>query len=149
MCTDCVAVLSLWQAVHEDVGVMPAGFTYSIDPATNGASNDLFAINGTTGAITLDQLVPDFEDTPSYVITVIAEDSRGLNTTASVNITVVDMTESPSMLDTGFSVNENKGSGTLIGTMTVRDFGRGCAVPTAMMCMTHACMCEYVSEYVY
>ena len=97
----------------------PAEFTYSIDPATNGASNDLFSINGTSGVITLDQLVPNFENQSSYVIDVIAEDSRGLTTTASVTIMVVDMDEPPLMSAESFDVDENRGTGTLIGTMTV------------------------------
>ena len=75
------------------------------------------------------------------MITVIAEDSRGVNTTASVNITVVDMIEPPTMSDAGFNVDENKGTGTSIGTMTVR-VSWWCAVSTALMCMAHMSVCE-------
>ena len=127
--------------MHEDSGVVPSDFSYSIDPATNGASNDLFAIDGSTGVITLDQLVPDFEDTSSYVIAVIAGDSRGLTTTASVNITVLNVIEPPTMSDASFSVDENEGTGTSIGTMTVRVLGM-CCIHRLDVYGAHVSVCE-------
>ena len=66
--------------------------TYSVTAGNNGGK---FPVNGSTGAITVDAGL-DYEDTPAYSLTVQADDGNGGTDTATVNISVTDVDESPS-----------------------------------------------------
>ena len=66
------------------------GLTYSIE-AGNGDGK--FAIDGSTGAITTAGEL-DHATTPSYALTVQADDGEGGTATATVNVTVTDVAES-------------------------------------------------------
>ena len=65
--------------------------TYSI---TAGNGDGEFAINGSTGAVTVAAGL-DYETTPSYALTVRADDGNSGQATAAVNINVTDVNEDP------------------------------------------------------
>jgi hypothetical protein len=66
--------------------------TYAI---TAGNTGGVFAINSTTGAITVATATLDFETTPSYSLTVEVTDNNGtpLSSSATVTININDVTE--------------------------------------------------------
>ena len=85
-------------AVDDEVGTVSATdpdaddtLTYSI---TAGNDDDKFAIDGSTGAITVATEL-DYETTASYTLTVETSDDHGATTTATVTITVTDVAEDP------------------------------------------------------
>ena len=96
--------------------------TFSI---TAGNTNGAFAIDPTTGAITVaDSSFLDFESTPSFPLTVRVQDTgspaeAGTNT-VTVNLTNVN--EAPTNLSlSNSSVNENAASGTTVGNFSTTD----------------------------
>ena len=108
-------------------------FTYAFD--TNDPKyatvNSIFAIDATTGAITVKNAGLDYEalnaDT-TMVIKVIVTDaaittsgSGKLADTSIVTIKVVDVNEAPVVRDTAFTVNENVPAGTEVGTLEASD----------------------------
>ena len=74
--------------------------TYSI---TAGNGDGKFAIDGSTGAITTAGAL-DHETTPSYALTVQADDDNGGTDTATVTVTVTDVEESTTGPLTGFTL---------------------------------------------
>ena len=108
-------------------------FTYAFD--TNDPKyatvNSIFAIDATTGAITVKNAGLDYEalnaDT-TMVIKVIVTDaaittsgSGKLADTSDVTIKVVDVNEAPVVRDTAFTVDENVPAGTEVGTLEASD----------------------------
>ncbi|WP_176495043.1 cadherin repeat domain-containing protein [Fibrobacter sp. UWT3] len=108
-------------------------FTYAFD--TNDPKyttvNSIFAIDATTGAITVKNAGLDYEalnaDT-TMVIKVIVTDaaittsgSGKLADTSDVTIKVVDVNEAPVVRDTTFTVDENSPAGTEVGTLQAFD----------------------------
>ena len=108
-------------------------FTYAFD--TNDPKyttvNSIFAIDATTGAITVKNAGLDYEalnaDT-TMVIKVIVTDaaittsgSGKLADTSIVTIKVVDVNEAPVVRDTAFTVDENVPAGTEVGTLEASD----------------------------
>jgi VCBS repeat-containing protein len=61
---------------------------------TGGNTDDVFAITGDTGVITVAGVL-DYETTSSYSLAVQVEDSGGLSATAAVTINVTDVNEAP------------------------------------------------------
>lgn len=94
---------------------------YSI---TAGNTGNIFAINSSTGEITVNGAL-DFETTPSYSLTVQAQDNAFApkNASATVTITVTDCTNElpPVIGNQAFSINENTSIGTAVGTATATD----------------------------
>ena len=76
------------------------GITYSIESGNGDAK---FAIDGSSGAITTAGAL-DHEITPSYALTVQADDGNGGTATATVNVTVTDVDESTAGPLTGFTL---------------------------------------------
>ncbi len=100
-----------------------AGQTHSFT-ITGGNTNGAFAINATTGAITVaTSSALDFETTPSFTLTVQVTDNGSpiSSGTASVTINLTDVNEAPVINDQAFSLNENSANGTVVGTVPVSD----------------------------
>jgi len=92
--------------------------TYAI---TAGNTSGAFAINGSTGQITVANTAAlDFETNPSFSLTVRASDGT-LSDTATVSLTLADVNDSPVVDDQGFGVNENTANGTVVGTVVASD----------------------------
>ena len=95
--------------------------TYAI---TGGNTGSTFAINASTGQITVNNSSAlDFETTPTFNLTVEVTDSGapGLTDTATVTINLNDLNETPIINDQSFSVNENAANGTVVGTVVASD----------------------------
>jgi hypothetical protein len=105
-------------ATDEDVPAQT--LTYSI---TGGNTGNVFAINSSTGQITVNGAI-DFEgpDDP-YSLTVQVQDNGtgNLTDTATVTITVTDVNEAPTANDATFAVNENSPNSTVVGTVVATD----------------------------
>lgn len=92
--------------------------TYSI---TGGTGAGLFAINASTGALTLTGAV-NHEQVNSYTLDLRVQDAGGLFDTVSVTVTINDINDVPSSLDlAGTYVMENSATGTLVGTLSMVD----------------------------
>ena len=85
------------------------GITYTIE---SGNGDGKFAIDGSTGAITTAGAL-DHETTPSYTLTVQADDGEGGTDTATVNVTVPDVDESTAGPLTGFTLVDASDQNTL------------------------------------
>ena len=100
-------------ATDPDTGNTPA---YSLD--TTGAT--LFDIDSASGQIkTKSGVIYDHETTPSYSVTVTADDNNGGTDTIDITITVTDVNEEPAFDETSTttrSISENAGTGADIGT---------------------------------
>lgn len=97
---------------------------------TSGNDNAGFAIDSTSGAITVaDSSVLDFETQPQSVLGVIVTDSAAapLSATATVTINLVDINEAPSFSDANITVSldENSAAGTAVATVNAIDVDAG------------------------
>ncbi len=107
-----------------------AGFAHSSDPdagdtrtysITGGSGAGIFAINATTGEITLTGSL-NYEVTNSYTLNLRVQDAGGLFDTTTVTINVSDVNETPTLNPAGpFTFAENTAIGTLVTTMTASD----------------------------
>ena len=89
--------------------------TYSI---TAGNSGDVFALDSTTGVITVNgENKLDYETTPSYSLTVTVSDGS-LTATATVTINVTNVNEAPTITSSTFTIAEDAGDGATVGTLT-------------------------------
>jgi hypothetical protein len=106
------------------------GFAHSSDPdaadtrtysITGGSGSGIFAINATTGEITLTGSL-NYEVTNSYTLDLRVQDAGGLFDTTTVTINVADVNETPTLNAAGpFTFAENTAIGTLVTTMTASD----------------------------
>jgi hypothetical protein len=95
--------------------------TYSI---VGGDPNSQFAINATTGQITVAKATIDFETNPQFQLQVRAQDdgSPANARTQVITVNVNDLNEAPTWLaPTTFSVQENSIVGTQVGTLATVD----------------------------
>jgi nitrite reductase (NO-forming)/hydroxylamine reductase len=97
--------------------------SYSI---TAGNTSGAFAINASTGALTVaNSAVLDYETTPQFSLTVRVADPGGLSDTATVTVSLLDVVENqnrpPVVNNQGFSINENSANGTTVGTVAASD----------------------------
>lgn len=109
-------------AVDPDAGQT---LTYAI---TNGNINGTFAINASTGQLTVAVGSLNYEATPVFNLTVTATDNGNPTQTRSrvVTINILDLNEQPNILPpTTFSINENSPSGTVVGSITAVDQDQG------------------------
>ncbi|MCF6202967.1 MAG: DUF4347 domain-containing protein [Methylococcaceae bacterium] len=91
---------------------------YSI---TAGNTNNAFAINSSTGEITVnDGNQLDYETTPVFNLTVQVSDGN-LTDTAAISLNVTDINESPVINDQSFSLLENSADNSVVGTVTASD----------------------------
>ena len=108
-------------ATDPDLASLSNGtLTYAI---ASGNTGGVFAINSTTGAITVASAL-DFEATASYSLEVTVTDGGSpspLSDMAMLTITVTDVNEAPTASDAPFSVAENSTNGTEVGTVTATD----------------------------
>ena len=92
---------------------------------TAGNTNTTFAIDSTTGAITLNNPPGvDFETPPTtfnLTVTVIDDGTPVLNDTAAITVNVNDVNEAPTANDDTFSIDENSAGGTSVGTVSATD----------------------------
>jgi hypothetical protein len=110
------------------------GFARAVDPdlgdtitfsITGGSGAGLFAINATTGQITLTGAV-NFEAVNSYTLDLRVQDNNGLFSTTTVTINITDVNEAPVLNPAGpFTFAENIAAGTVITTMTASDQDTG------------------------
>ena len=96
--------------------------TFSI---TNGNTGDAFAINASTGAITVAGDL-DHETTAAYTLTVQVSDGS-LTADAEVTINVTDVNEAPVITaqTAPFMIEENAAEGTAVGTVAATDQDEG------------------------
>ncbi|MGC1243413.1 MAG: cadherin domain-containing protein [Chryseosolibacter sp.] len=96
--------------------------TYSM---TAGNTGNAFAINSTTGIITVnDPAALDFETMPSFIINVRVGDGT-LSHDAILTINLNDLSERPSGADAAVSLDEHSANGTTLHTVTVSDSDAG------------------------
>ncbi|MBK7031131.1 MAG: cadherin domain-containing protein [Bacteroidales bacterium] len=95
--------------------------TYSI---LSGNTNNAFAINSTTGIITVANSVAlNYESTPSYTMVVKVQDNgnSSLSSQATVTINLININEPPVITNQSFSINENSVNGASVGTVVASD----------------------------
>jgi protocadherin Fat 4 len=104
-------------AVHTVLATDPDdgdALTYSI---IGGNTNTAFAINGSSGQITVNNSgALDFETSPSYSLVVRASDGS-LFDDAVVVVNLTNVNETPSGADATISLNENSPNGTIVHTV--------------------------------
>jgi Ca2+-binding RTX toxin-like protein len=130
---------SLVGTVIASGGAAPLSFAITAgnsDP--DGDSNLAFAINHSTGAITVnDSGDLDYETTPRYSLQVTATDSRGQSDAAPVTINLINVdepgNESPEAQDASFTLPENSPGGTAVGSVTATDIDAGDALIYAII----------------
>ena len=106
-------------AVGDAVGTVPATdpdeadiLTYSITEGNEGGN---FAIDGSTGAITV-AVALDYETTSEYTLTVEVSDGNGGSDTAAVTVTVIDVAEDAPPAPSGLDVTLADGTFTISWT---------------------------------
>jgi hypothetical protein len=99
--------------------------TYSI---VGGADRDLLDISASTGALAFYE-APDFENPQDdgadsiYEVQVRATDTEGNSAYQTINVTVENVPEPPSVLGFAKHLDENVSANTYVGTVTVTDTG--------------------------
>jgi hypothetical protein len=93
--------------------------TYAI---IGGNTGNAFAINSTTGVITVTGPL-DYETLASYALSVQITDngSPALNASTVINIAIIDANEAPLISPQTFSIAENSANGISIGTVLATD----------------------------
>ncbi|MBL0135869.1 MAG: cadherin domain-containing protein [Chitinophagaceae bacterium] len=90
----------------------------------SGNTNTAFAINSTTGKITVsNSSALNFESTPSFALTVKVQDNGTglLSSQAIITINLLNVNEAPIIANQSFSINENSTNGTVVGTVAASD----------------------------
>jgi hypothetical protein len=109
--------------------------TYTI---TGGTDAPRFALDSASGTLTFNT-APNFEspvDANSdnvYQVEVTVADGNGGTASQTLQVTIVNAAEAPSMADHTFSVDANGGVGTLIGTLTATDADTGDSLTFALI----------------
>ncbi|MDZ4689373.1 MAG: cadherin repeat domain-containing protein [Planctomycetaceae bacterium] len=91
---------------------------------TAGNAGNVFAINPTTGVITVASATINFEALNQYNLTVQATDNGApaLSNSATVTINVTDLNEAPTFLaPTTFTISENRPVGQFVGDVNTSD----------------------------
>ncbi len=91
---------------------------------TGGNTNNAFAINPTTGALTVNNSAAlNFEATPTFSLTITATDNGtpAQSGSATVTVNLTNVNEAPVVTSTTFSLNENSANGTAVGTVSASD----------------------------
>ncbi|MBI1345433.1 hypothetical protein GC163_04010 [bacterium] len=106
-------------ASDEDAG---DSVTYSI---TGGNIGRVFAINSTTGAITVANAAAlDYETLSTYSLTVQVTDMGGLYRKAVMTINVLDISGKPNISPQMFTIPENRPNGSVVGTVVATPLDR-------------------------
>ncbi|GAB0056714.1 hypothetical protein SIID45300_01025 [Candidatus Magnetaquicoccaceae bacterium FCR-1] len=112
----------VYSAVASDSGDISAGVTYSLKA---GGDSGSFAINATTGAVTLTGN-PDYETKGSYSFTVVASDGVNAGVEQAVTLAIANLDEvAPSFTSggTATTINENSGAGQVVYSAVASDSG--------------------------
>lgn len=91
---------------------------------TAGNANGAFAINATTGQITVaDSSRLNFETTPTFALTVQVTDNGTppLTASATISISLTNVNEAPAVVPATMILAENSANGTVVGTVGVTD----------------------------
>ncbi len=91
--------------------------TYSL----SGTDSSSFNIDSTTGKITF-KTTPDYESKNSYTLVTNVSDSL-LSDSQDLNITLLNVSETPSLADTTLTVSENQPTGTSVGDIIILSHG--------------------------
>ena len=110
------------EASDVDAGTV---LTYSI----SGEGSEHFVIDATTGQLSVNNTVFDYEDSKpnvfTFTVTVTDNGLQGegdfLSTSAIVKVTVKDVNEAPELADVTFDVDENSPAGTVVGLLEAFD----------------------------
>jgi len=95
--------------------------TYSI---VGGDANAQFAINATTGVITVAKATINFEATPQFLLSVKAQDngSPANSRTQTITVNIANLNEAPTFLaPTTFTISENRPVGHVVGDVNTSD----------------------------
>ncbi|MBK7172697.1 MAG: cadherin domain-containing protein [Bacteroidales bacterium] len=95
--------------------------TYSI---FSGNTNTAFAINASTGALTVaNSAALNFETIPSFALIVKVQDngSGSLSSQATITVNLTNQNEAPNIAPQTFSINENSANGATVGTVVASD----------------------------
>ncbi len=99
-----------------------AGTTFSAWTITAGNTNGVFAIDATSGEITVaDSTSLDFETTTSYALSITVSDGTNTSAAETVTININDINEKPQLTTTSATVAENSADNTAIATLTFSD----------------------------
>ncbi|MCQ2060692.1 MAG: cadherin domain-containing protein [Fibrobacter sp.] len=85
----------------------------------SGNVDDMFAVDQNGNIIVVK--AADYEDINSFELTVLVKDSGNLTDTAIVLVSIKDVNEAPTTSDKVFEIKENMPSGTVVGTVPVKD----------------------------
>ena len=91
--------------------------TYSI----SGTDSSSFDIDATSGVLSF-KTAPNYESKNSYQIQTIASDSTDA-TSQDLNISILDVAEVPTLLDTKLSINENQAAASEVGRVSLYSGG--------------------------
>ena len=105
---------------HADDPDVADTLTYSI---TGGTGMGSFAINGSTGEITLtNAAAANYELASSYTLDLLVQDAGGLTDTVTVTINITNINDVPTAINmTGTSVTENAAANTVVATLSTVD----------------------------
>ncbi len=98
-----------------------------------GNVGNTFGIHSVTGEIiVINPALLDHESTSPFNLTVTATDTGGLSASADVIVSITDINEAPTIDSATFSIPENSGIGTSVGTVTASDVDAGDTVSFAI-----------------
>ncbi len=95
---------------------------------TGGNTSGAFAINSTTGAITVANAAAlNFESTPSFALQVTVTDNGGpvRSSSATITVNLTNVNETPTIGAQSFTIAENSPVGTAVGTVIAGDVDAG------------------------
>src|SRR2546427_2491280 len=101
-----------WVVASDPDAGQTATLTYAI---TGGNTGGAFAINASTGAVTVaNSAALNFETTPSFSLTVSATDtgSPALSGSNTINVNLTNLNDSPRLTAATFIISENSTNGT-------------------------------------
>ena len=112
-------------AADQDAGANGT-LSYAI---TAGNTGNAFAINGTSGEITVNESTPlDFETTPTFNLEITVTDggTPGLSDTAAITVNLNDVNDAPTDISlTNDNVDENSAVDTVVGVLSATDQDAG------------------------
>ena len=110
-----------------------AGTTFSSWTITSGNDDAVFAIDASSGAITIaDNTNLDFETTTSYTLSVTVSDGTNTSLLETVSVTINDINDELPVVTASlsFSVDENAANTTSVGTVLASDADAGTSFST-------------------
>ena len=99
---------------------------------TGGNADGAFAIDANGQITVANGSLLDHETAPSRTLTVTVTDAAGLTDTATVTVGVTDVNEAPTAADASFTIAENAGTNTVVGSVTASDPDAGDTISYAI-----------------